>query len=138
MATAAGPLASTAQYFSAKLAVKFAGANLADVEGYTVPISYVGPQGTMAAVTRNIAATAALAGTSVIVPISGTYSVAAIDPITIGNYTYSATAGTASAVYASAATEITINVSRAALPAAATGLAYTSAAGNSEANFIGM
>jgi hypothetical protein len=103
-------------YYGAKIAVKFAGANVGDLAGYTVPISYVGPQGALAAVTRTIATTAALSGADVLVPIAGTYTVAPITAMVLGNYTYTFTVGTVSAVYQSAATEIIVNVTRTALP----------------------
>jgi hypothetical protein len=122
-----GTTVNLANYYAARVAVKFAGTNVGDLAGYTVPISYVGPQGTLAAVTRAITTSA---GSTAQVPSHGTYSVAAIAPIVLGNYTYTFVPGTVSAVYADAAAEITVAVTRTALPAS---LGVTAVAASSTA-----
>jgi hypothetical protein len=133
----AGPTSSanvtTVIYNAAKLQVAFAGAYVGDLAGYTVPIAFVGSAGTGASTATAVSISAS---TGVVVPIAGTYSITPLSNIVIGNYTYTFTASTVSAVYGST-TSLTINVSRAALPAAAGALTYTSAAGTSSANFTG-
>ena len=102
-----GTLAVT--YVPTKLTATFSGASVGDLAGYTVPVAYVGPGGTMAS--DNLAVQAA-ASTAKQVPRAGTYSVAPITAITIGDQLYSFSSGTASAVYAASAVNVAVSVTK--------------------------